>query len=104
MVPLRTNSDAVAAYLRRDGKRAILVVVNLGASPLTGVRLSSTGAVLPAGRYLAKTLLGGKAAAQLRVATDGSIQTYIPLPMIRPMASHLFELELISRPTEHEVR
>ncbi|MEO7822819.1 MAG: alpha-amylase family glycosyl hydrolase, partial [Gemmatimonadaceae bacterium] len=92
MVPLTTNSDAVAAYLRRDGKRAVLVVVNLGAAPLTGVRLSSAGAVLRAGRHLAKTLLGGGSAARLRVGTDGSIQTYIPLPVIRPMASHLFEL------------
>jgi len=39
-----------------------------------------------------RILHGGKSAARLRVGTDGSIQTYIPLPVIRPKASHLFEL------------
>ncbi len=35
LVPLTASSDAVAAYLRREGGRAVLVVANLGAAPLS---------------------------------------------------------------------
>lgn len=92
MIPLSASSDAVAAYLRREGGRVVLVVVNLGTTPLAGVMLSSAERVLRAGRYAPKTLLGGRSAARLRVGSDGRIQNYLLLPVIGPMASYLFEL------------
>ena len=38
-VPLSANSDAVAAYLRRDGPRVALVIANLGPRLVAGAGL-----------------------------------------------------------------
>jgi glycosidase len=92
LVPLTTSNEAVAAYLRRDGRRAVLVVVNLGKTPLSGVTLSSSGGALPAGTYTATALLGGGGATALTVAADGRLQGYAPLTSLAPMQSYLFEL------------
>ena len=91
-VPLETGSDAVAAYLRRAGDRAALVVVNLGTAPRPNVRLSSSGRVLPAGRYAATSLIGGPAAATLRVGGDGAIRGYVPVPTLAPMQHYVLDL------------
>ena len=90
--PLVATSDAVAAYLRRAGDRVVLVVVNLSATPLAGVTLSSTQRVLPAGLYAARGLLSSTAAAPLRVGSDGHITGYVPVRRLAPTQSYLFEL------------
>ena len=92
-VPLSTGTDGVAAYLRAtaDG-RAALVLVNLGAAPLSGVRLSSSGRVLPAGRYTATSLIGGAPGAPLRVGGDGALRGYVPVPTLGPTASVVLDL------------
>ena len=92
LVPLAAGSDAVAAYLRRDGTRAVLVVANLGVAPLSGVSLSSDARALPAGRYAPKSLLGSPPAAPLRIGPDGRIRGYVPLRSLGPMESYLFHL------------
>jgi glycosidase len=92
LVPLASSSDAVTAYLRRDGRHAALVVANLGATPLSGVTLSSPGRVLPAGHYAATSLLGGAPAATLDVAADGRVQGYVPVVSLAPMQSYAFQL------------
>jgi alpha-amylase len=92
LVPLTASTDVVAAYLRRRGGRAVLVIANLGTAPLTGVTLSSDGRVLPAGRYTGASLIGGPAAAPLVVRRDGSIRGYVPLPRLGPMESHVIDL------------
>jgi glycosidase len=92
LVPLVASNEAVAAYLRREGRRAVLVVANLGATPLSGVTLSSSGGALRAGTYTPTSLLGGGTAAALNVAADGRIQGYAPLTSLAPMQSHVFEL------------
>ncbi|MGH7476586.1 MAG: alpha-amylase family glycosyl hydrolase [Longimicrobiales bacterium] len=92
LLPLSASSDAVAAYLRRDGDRAVLVVANLSAAPQPAVRLSATAPVLPAGRYTPGGLLGGPDAAPLHVANDGRLEDYVPLHSLAPLASHLFEV------------
>ena len=99
LVPLAAGSDAVAAYLRREGERAVLVVANLGQVPLTGVTLSSEGPVLPAGRYAPKSVLGasGPSAAPLVIASDGHIHGYVALRSLPPTAGYLFELVALSR-------
>jgi glycosidase len=96
LVPLSASSDAVAAYLRRNGDRAVLVVANLGNAPLNGVTLSSADRVLPAGNYAARDLLGGSGAGPLRVRQDGSIRGYVPLRSIGPLDIHVLDL---SRPS-----
>jgi hypothetical protein len=86
------SSDAVAAYLRRDGDRAVLVVANLGATPLTGVTVASPERAVPVGRYALTSLLGGPAGRPLRVGSNGRIQGYVLLPSLGPMEIHVLEL------------
>ncbi|MDQ6635414.1 MAG: alpha-amylase family glycosyl hydrolase, partial [Gemmatimonadota bacterium] len=85
LVPIAASNEAVAAYLRRDGPRAVLVVANLGQTPLSGVTLSSSAGALRAGSYTPTSLLGGAAAAALNVASDGHVQAYAPLATLAPM-------------------
>ncbi|HEX8904324.1 MAG TPA: alpha-amylase family glycosyl hydrolase [Longimicrobiaceae bacterium] len=92
LVPLTAASPQVAAYLRREGSRSVLVVANLGATPASGVALSSEGGALPAGRYLPRSLLGGAAGALLRVAADGRVTGYVPAPMLAPLEVRVLEL------------
>ena len=92
LVPLEASSDAVAAYVRRDGGRAVLVVANLGAVPLNRVTVSSEGSVLPPGEYEVRSLLGGQSGASLTVERNGLIERYVALPTLESLASHVFEL------------
>jgi glycosidase len=92
MVPLGASNDGVAAYLRQGSDRTVLVVANLGTMPLAGVTLSSPERVLPAGRYVPNSLLGGPSAAPLRIGSDGRIRAYVPFQSLAPMESYLFEL------------
>jgi hypothetical protein len=48
--------------------------------------------VLPAGRYVAKPLLGGMEQAALRVPNDGRLKGWMPLAELRPFESHVIEL------------
>lgn len=89
---LDAADGAALAFVRRAEGRTVLVVANLGERPLTGVRLSSSGAVLPAGRYTARPLLGEGGAAALRVGADGRIGGWAPLPSLAPFALHVLEL------------
>jgi glycosidase len=92
LVPLRASSDAVAAYVRRAGNDAVLVVANLGRTPLAGVALASTDRVIPSGRYATTSLLGGPAAASLRVGGTGRIDRYVPFRSLGPMEIHVLQL------------
>ena len=92
LVPLTASSGAVVAYLRREGGRAVLVVANLGAAPLSRVTLASADGALPAGRYTVRSLLGGPAGAALTVGANGRVQGYAPLGTLAPMSSHVLEL------------
>ncbi|GAC1657314.1 MAG: alpha-amylase family glycosyl hydrolase [Gemmatimonadaceae bacterium] len=90
--PLDANKDAVVAYVRRDPHRSVLVVANLGTTPLDGVTLSSPGGVLPGGTYRVTGLLGAAPAAPLRVAPGGSVARYAPIPSLAPLRSYIFEI------------
>ncbi len=92
LLPLTASTDAVAAYLRREGDRVMLVVANLGVAPLTGVTISSEKRVLPAGRYEVLNLLGGPLGEPLNVGKNRRIEGYIPLRWLGPLEGHLFEL------------
>jgi len=99
LVPLETGGgrDAVAAYLRRVAgeHRAVLVIVNLGTTPLSGVTVTSRERVLPAGQYVPRGLLPGAApaAAPLRVGPDGRIRGWVPLPTLAPKQGMVLELK-----------
>ena len=97
LVPLAASSDAIAAYLRRAGEHTVLVVANVGTAAISNVTFSSQERVLPPGRYVPINLLGGPPAAPLRIAAQGRIQNYIPLPLLQPMESYVFELSVSVR-------
>jgi len=92
LVPLVASDRRVVAYLRRDGARTALVVANLGAAPARGVTLASADGALPSGTYAARSLIGGPAGSSFRVAADGRVAGYVPLPVLGPLESHVLEL------------
>lgn len=92
LVPLQASSDAVAAYLRRDGSAAALVVVNLGDAALSGVTVASAPGALPAGAYAHRALIGGAPAGELIVDAEGRIHGYVPVPELGPHESHVLML------------
>ncbi len=90
---LDAGAEAVVAYLRSKGARTALVVANLGTAPLRGVTLSSHSRVLPPGQFTPQTLLGGQAAAPLRIGADGRIRGYVPLPTLAPLQAYVFDIQ-----------
>ncbi|MFL5581264.1 MAG: alpha-amylase family glycosyl hydrolase [Gemmatimonadaceae bacterium] len=92
LVPVAASEGAVAAYLRRSGDNAVLVVVNLGGEALEGVSLAAPRGSLRPGNYGVGSLLGGPAGRPLRVAADGSVGGYIVLRALAPMEGYVFEL------------
>lgn len=94
LVPLTASHDAVAAWVRRDADsgRSVLVVLNLGTTPLRNVALASEGELLAAGRYTVAGLLGGSAGAALQLGRDGRLRGYAPLRTLAPQQGYLFEL------------
>ncbi len=94
LIPLEASSDAVAAYIRRDGDRAVLVIANLSTAPLSGVMVSSRDRVLAPGRYEPTSLIGGPAGRSLRVNMDGRLTRYRPLTSLGPMQIHIFDLSV----------
>ncbi len=79
LVPLSASSSQVAAYLRRAGEHAVLVVANLGAAAVSGVSIGSADGVLPPGRYQPRNLLGGPNGAVLDVSAEGRMRGYLPV-------------------------
>jgi glycosidase len=92
IIPLTASNDAVAAYLRRNGDRTVLVVANLSGGPLAGVSLASADRVLSAGSWTLRNPLGGPKAAPLRVGKDGRLRGYVPLATLAPLEGYLFEI------------
>ena len=92
LIPLAATSDAVVAYLRREGDRAVLVVANVGATPASDVSLTSDAAALPRGSWTLRSLMGGSDAAPLTVADDGRLSGYVPVRSLAPLEGYIFEL------------
>ncbi len=91
LIPLTSGDPHVAAYLRRAGSDAVLVVANLGGEPAAGIAIASADSVLPAGTYMPRSLLGGPGGAPLRVSPDGRIRAYAP-GALGARASRVLEL------------
>ena len=88
---LDAGDDGVLAYLRRVESGTVLVVANLTERSRPAVRLSSAGSVLPAGRYAARPLLGGRT-APLRVRPDGRISGWTPIRALEPFEAVVLEI------------
>ena len=93
LMPLTASHDAVVAYLRRDGDQIVLVIVNLGATPLRDVSLASTAGALLAGSWRGRSMLGGVGAAPLTVDSAGTMSGYVPLRTLAPLEGFVFELK-----------
>ena len=92
LIPVVASDDAVIAYVRREGERAVLIIANVGMTPARGVSLSADGGALPRGSWRLRSLLDGDDAAPLSVAEDGRISSYMPLPSLAPLEGYAFEL------------
>jgi alpha-amylase len=96
LVPLTASDNAVAAYIRRDGDRAVLVIANLSRAPLRGISLTSRVDALRAGRWTSRNMLGRAPVASLRVGDAGELQGYVPLANLAPLEGYLIELSRLS--------
>ncbi len=97
LLPLVGSSNALATYLRREGDRVVLVVANLGATPLSNVTVSSERSALPTGRYDVQSLLGGLQGAPLSVGGNGRIEGYVVVSSLGPLESHVFDVARVGR-------
>jgi len=91
-LPLQSSDPAIAAFLRRDGPHALLVVANLATTPRTGITVSSDNTGLPTAQYTARDLLGGTSGAPLDVGAGGRLNAYAPLGTLSPRQTYVFEL------------
>lgn len=92
LIPLTASDAAVSAYLRRDGDRVALVVVNLSDSSRARVTLTSAAGAVPARSCTVRNLMGGATGAAMRVGADGRLHDYVALPTLAPLDGYLFEL------------
>ena len=90
---LRASSPTVAAYLRRDRDRVVLVVANMGATSAVNVTLTTPDAALRPGTYTTTRLLQPGVASTLVVAADGRIRGYVPVANIAPLETWILSLE-----------
>ena len=92
LIPLRTTSDAMTAWLRRDGEGLMLFVGNLADTVTAGTALDGAHRALRAGTYDARDLLTGRAAASVAVSEDGRIERYVPFAEMSAKDFVLLEL------------
>ena len=91
-VPLTTNDSAVAAYARKHEGRVVVVIANLGTTPVARATVSTAVNLLPAGRYTARALFGGSVATDFRVARGGGIRGWDAVSTLAPLAVHIIEI------------
>lgn len=92
LVPLTASTPRVAAYLRRAGDDAVLVVANLAGVAATGVAIGSGKGALPPGTYAPRNLLDGPNGTTLHVGADGEISGYVPVATIGARQSLVLDL------------
>jgi alpha-amylase len=92
LIALSTNTPSVTAFVRRIGSDVALVVANLGTDALANVLLRADSGTVPAGEYSPVPLFGGGQAAPLEVEADGSFRGYVPLEVIAPLRTYVFDL------------
>jgi alpha-amylase len=80
LIPLTTGHPAVAAYLRRAGDQAVLVVANMSGEAIAGITIGSEPETLPPGSYEPRNLLWGLGGAALEVGSEGRLAGYNPVP------------------------
>ena len=85
LIPLTTGNDAVVAYLRREGGRAVVVIANLGDAVVQLPALSSARDALQPRRYDLSPLMGGSLRGPiLRIDAGGRIDRWVPVARMKP--------------------
>lgn len=82
----------VAAYVRRAGDDAVLVVINVGTDAVDGAVLMAAATDLEPGTYRMETLLGDAPAAELVVGAGGAIARTAPIALLGPQEYYIFRL------------
>jgi glycosidase len=93
LIPLTTRDSSVLAYARRSGGETIIVIANLGTAEKEGVALWSGAGTMPAGRYVARSLLDGAQGRALEVTTAGRIDGYLPFDRLAGESAYVLELQ-----------
>lgn len=89
---VEASSSAVWSTLRSDGAEAVLVVVNLGPEPQTGLRFDLEAGPL-CGVTRARSLLDGGSLEPPLVTSTGGLAGYAPIERLEPYATVLIGLE-----------
>jgi glycosidase len=92
-VPLTSSEGSALAFVRPLGGRALVVIANLGDTPIASLRLSSTNGALPPGRYRATVIAGEGSVADVRVGRDGRVDGWTPVRTVGPLRSFVIELD-----------
>ena len=92
LIAVSATDTAIAAFVRRAGNRAILVLANLGTTPVRTVTLTSTDEILPPGDYVLTDLLADRASGSVRLGAGGRLRGAAPVATLAPLSAHVFEL------------
>jgi glycosidase len=92
--PLSADNSGVAAFIRRQGDSAVLVLINFDKAAAAGVGLALATSDLPPGAYRLTPLYGapGTEPAPLRIDAGGSVLGYRPMAEIPPQTGYIFQL------------
>src|SRR5262249_39721788 len=92
LVPLQASVAGVAAYARRAGDQVVIIVANLTNAPLRGLSISSERGALPRGNWKVESLLDRGRVSSLRIAEDGRLVGYTPIPELAPLEGYVLRL------------
>jgi glycosidase len=90
-VPLETGNNAVLAFLRVQAGEVVLVVINLGNKPVSGLSLLLAQGTL-SGKYTGYLLLGTGEPGVLEANAQGGFTTYQPAPELPASSSLIIQL------------
>jgi glycosidase len=91
LTALDTQTKA-AAYLRRAGDDAVLVIINMDTQAIEKAAFTASLTDLTPGSYKLEALLGDQPGATLTVGVNGAIDAYTPLPSLAPQTGYIFRL------------
>lgn len=92
LIPLQSSDSSIAAYLRRDGDSAMLVMANLSEEAKSGVMVFSTDSALAGGRFRLAPRFGDAPGGILRVRRNGRIDRQAPVARLEPFTGMAWEL------------
>ena len=95
LMAVGSSNAQVAAYMRRSGGQAVIILANTGDSAVAGLSIGGAVGTLPPGRYTLRNLLGGPSGTVVAVKQDGSFQATLAPPALG--ARQALVLEFVKR-------